>query len=219
MCAGIDKCGGNTGDQDELTRTPTNGPDRLNLLFRDVGITKWSLGLILMVILALAAVVFAIGPEHGPKGPLFEGPGYAGPPSCWFPGPEAFHWGMGGFSGGGHMQLHGGIGPLQHLNLSKEQLEKMKAMLDRSFLETRDLRYDLSLKSLEMRKVLADPRADEATLVAKQIELSSVRHQLMNKIDLTILEQRKILTPRQIEELDRVPMPGGPDHHRMGLAR
>jgi Spy/CpxP family protein refolding chaperone len=93
----------------------------------------------------------------------------------------------------------------KYLNLSPEQREKMKESRSSYKSETRDLRYDLAAKRLEMRKLFTDPKTDEATLLAKQKELNSLRQQLLEKKSQMKIEWRKILTPEQITKLDNIP--------------
>jgi Spy/CpxP family protein refolding chaperone len=71
--------------------------------------------------------------------------------------------------------------------------------------DTRDLRYNLAIKRIEMRKLFTDPQTDDATLIAKQKEISDLRQQLSDKKAVMKLKWRKILTPEQIAKLDRIP--------------
>jgi Spy/CpxP family protein refolding chaperone len=97
----------------------------------------------------------------------------------------------------------------KYLNLSPEQKEKMKESRSLYHIATRDLRYDLAAKRLEMRKLFTDPNTDEATLLAKQKELNTHRQQLLEKKSQMKIEWRKILTPEQIAKLDRMPYKWG----------
>jgi len=171
-------------------------------------------GLIPILALALATTLLAFGPGGGP--PL-AGPGFTGPPGPAFGGPGAFGLGPKGpgrLEGGPGPAFPGGIGPAR-LNLSKEQLSKMRAMADRFFQETRDLRYEVLQKELEMRKLFTDPKVDDVTLLAKQKELSTLHLKLMDRRAQLMIESRKVLTPEQIQELDRMPM----GHDGMGPGR
>jgi Spy/CpxP family protein refolding chaperone len=58
-----------------------------------------------------------------------------------------------------------------------------------------------------MQKLFSDPRADEAKLLAKQKELSAFRQRLMDTMDQKLIEGRKLLTPDQIQKLDRMAPP------------
>ena len=180
--------------------------------------TKW--GLMFILTLVLVATVLAFGPRFGSGGPLvagsdpcvFFGPGSGGPP-MFGEGPE----GPGTLRGGPGVAFPGGIGPIQFLDLSKEQLDKMRAVADRSFQETRDLRYELLQKGLEMYKLFTDPKIDETTLLTKQKEMSSLHQKLTDSMARTVIEERRILTSEQIQKLDRIPMGhGGMDFEMMG---
>ena len=93
----------------------------------------------------------------------------------------------------------------KYLNLSDEQLTKMKELRNSFRSDTRDLKYNLSIKRIEMRKLFTDPKTNDATLLAKQKEISKLRQQLSDKRDGMKVEWRKILTPEQISKLDRIP--------------
>ena len=100
---------------------------------------------------------------------------------------------------------HKEFGFKKYLGLSDEQLAKMKELRDSFWNDTRDLRYNLAIKRLEMRKLFTDPKTDDATLLAKQKEISKLRQQLSDKRADKKIAWRKILTPEQIAKLDRMP--------------
>ena len=102
----------------------------------------------------------------------------------------------------------------KYLNLSDKQLAKMKELRNSFRNDTRDLRYDLAIKRIEMRKLFTDPLTDDATLVAKQKEISNLRQQLSDKKAEMKIKWRKILTPEQIAKLDKMPQ----KHHAKGWA-
>jgi Spy/CpxP family protein refolding chaperone len=93
----------------------------------------------------------------------------------------------------------------KHLGLSDQQLAKMKELRNRFHTDTRDLRYNLEIKRIEMRKLFTDPKTDDETLLAKQKVISELRHQLSDKKAQMKIEWRKILTPEQIAKLDKMP--------------
>ncbi len=168
---------------------------------------KWYVGIMALAFVALATVVFAQAPGSGPAtgGPAsaggpggFRGPGsMMGGPS----GPEGFQPGYG-------PRFHGRFGEA-FLGLSKEQIAKMQELRDRFYNETRDLRYDMAQKRLEMRKLFMDAKTDDATLLAKQKEMSALRQKLQDKMAQMMIEGRKILTPEQLQKLDRMGMGTG----------
>jgi len=108
-----------------------------------------------------------------------------------------------------------------HLNLTDQQLAKMKELRNRFHADTRDLRYDLKIKRVEMSKLFTDPKTDDETLLAKQKEISGLRQQLSEKKALMKIEWRKILTPEQIAKLDKMPHKQHERwaHHRHHIAK
>jgi Spy/CpxP family protein refolding chaperone len=160
-------------------------------------------GMLVVLFVALAASVFAFGPPFAEGRPPFAGSseGFRGPTS--FSGP--FGPGAVGRPGFGPGARAGFNGP-NYLNLSKEQIDKMQELRGRLYAETRDLRYELSQKQLEMRKLFTDPKIEDATVLAKQKELISLRQKLMDKMAQMPLEMRKVLTPEQLQKIDQMPV-------------
>jgi Spy/CpxP family protein refolding chaperone len=99
------------------------------------------------------------------------------------------------------------------LNLSKEQKEKIHEIEARFHADTRDLRYDLEQRRLEMRKLFTDPKTGETALLAKEREIGVLLQKMFEKRAQKKIESRRILTPEQIRQLDRMPM--GPEHGPM----
>ena len=121
--------------------------------------------------------------------------------------------------GGAHPQMQSPWGgPARHgfgafLNLTQEQRDRMKEIRSRFRADTHDLKYDIRLKHLEMRKLFTDPKTDDQTLLAKQKELSMLVQKLMDKKAQMKIEWRHVLTPEQIQKLDRMPKGHGMRHH------
>jgi Spy/CpxP family protein refolding chaperone len=90
------------------------------------------------------------------------------------------------------------------LNLTQEQMEKMKEMKHHFWADTHDLRYNIKMKKVEVQKLFTDPSADSAVLLAKEKELNGLKLQLMDKKAEMKVEWRKILNPEQIRMLDRI---------------
>ncbi len=157
---------------------------------------RWSLPVLASLLVFVATFVVAASPEADPAGP---------------PAPST---GQGQFGPGDvHRTPGSGFGAwrgiVSYLGLSQEQIAKMRELRSRFRNETHDLRYDLAMKRLEMRKLFTDPKVDDATLLAKQKEVSSLRQRLMDKRAQMMIEGRKILTAEQIQKLDRMPMGRG----------
>lgn len=149
-------------------------------------------GMLVVLFVAFAVSVFAFGPPFAEGRPPFAGvsAGFRGPTN--FPGP---------FGPGASAGFDGA----NYLNLSKEQIDKMQELRGRYYTETRDLRYELSQKQLEMRKFFTDPKAEDAAILAKQKELSSLRQKMIDKAAQIPVEMRKVLTPEQLQRLDQLP--------------
>ena len=140
-----------------------------------------------LLIIGWGAIVCAAPPEQGAPPP---GPGWAhqGPPD----GPGGpHHW----------APMHHKMGT--HLGLSKEQKEKMREIRKSFLADTHDLRYDIRLKHIEMRKLYTDPKATNESVLAKQREINALIMKLMDRKALMRVELRKLLTPEQIGKLDR----------------
>jgi Spy/CpxP family protein refolding chaperone len=108
-------------------------------------------------------------------------------------------------------RMNGGFMPSIHrelvrnLNLSKEQLNKIRELENVYYKETRDMRYDLALKHIEMCKLFTDSKTDENALYTKQKEISALNKKLIDKTWQKFIEERKILTPEQLAKLDQMP--------------
>jgi Spy/CpxP family protein refolding chaperone len=102
------------------------------------------------------------------------------------------------------------------LNLSKEQKEKMQQIRNSFFADTHDLRYNIREKRVEMRKLFTDPKAADATLLAKQKELQTMVVKLMDRKAQMKIEWRRVLTPEQLAKLDQPHRFGFHGHRRHG---
>jgi Spy/CpxP family protein refolding chaperone len=96
----------------------------------------------------------------------------------------------------------GAGGLMSYLNLTSDQVTKLKDLKSKYYMETRDLRYELAIKRLEMMKIFSDPNAKEDALSAKQKELSALRQKKWDKAAQMMIQARSILTPEQISKLD-----------------
>ena len=140
---------------------------------------KWHVMLLAMFLVGLATASFAAPPNPGPQGPQRG-------PESW--SHEGFHHRFGAW-----------------LNLSKEQMDKIRELRNRYYMETHDLRYDIRMKHLELEKFFTDPKVDDATLLAKEKELGALKLKLMDRKAQMKIEWRKILTPEQIQKLGEFP--------------
>jgi Spy/CpxP family protein refolding chaperone len=137
---------------------------------------KIMVAVMMVAILATAGLAMAQGCEKGHG----MGMGY-GPCS-------------GGARSGGHALWSA-------LNLTPEQVQKVRALRESFFKETIPLRNDLMSKKLELRSLWLQTNPDEEKILAKQKEINDLRAQLQEKGTKNRLEMRKVLTPEQQAQL------------------
>ena len=159
--------------------------------------------LVAVLAVALAVPALAFGPGGFGGGPGSGKCGHGPQGSGWDRGPgfERGHGG-GGLGGLGRMAAY--------LNLSKEQMDKMFQVTTKYQDEVRQTRYDLFQKRLNARKLFTDPKADNATILAKEKEISALQQKIHDRMVQMRLEQRNILTPEQLQKLNEAPMGFGP---------
>ena len=149
-----------------------------------------------LVLIGWAALVCAEPPAPG-QAPAGPAPAVQAPP-----GHGWMHQGPCGPAAPHH------FGPPHHrhahfLNLSKEQKDKMRDIRRAFFADTHDLRYDIRLKRIEMRKLFTDPKTSDEALLAKQREMDMLIMKLMDKRAVMKVEMRKVLTPEQLQKIDQ----------------
>ena len=172
---------------------------------------KWQLGMLSLFIFGLATVVvFAAPPDQAPadqgtapQGMMHQGMGHEGMMHQRMTHEGMMHQGMG----------HEGEARQHGLKLTAEQREKMREIRKAFWADTHDLRYDIQMKRLELKKLFTDPKADDATLLAKEKELNAMRQKLMDRRAEMKIEWRKVLTPEQLGMLDRPEGRFGHHHH------
>jgi Spy/CpxP family protein refolding chaperone len=152
-----------------------------------------AIGLLALVTLATAGFAF------GPGADAVTGPGQAGGGPGWQRGPGA------GF--------HGGYGRwASDLNLTKEQQDQLSTLRKRQWEEVKPLRDEMFQKRKEMRDLYTDPATVDATIIAKQKDLSALQQQMQDRMVQFRLEQRKIFTPEQLSKLKDMPYGHGRGH-------
>ncbi len=113
-------------------------------------------------------------------------------------------YGMG--QGGGYgMGKGGGPGMAGHwgVNLSKDQQDKMWQLREKFNNDTSALRYEMFQKRNELRTLFADPKATDAQILAKENEVNALRQKMHDRMIRFKLEQRKIYTPEQLQQLSQ----------------
>jgi len=154
---------------------------------KEVKMKKWHLAVVVALCIGLATTVYAFGPGH-----RHAAAGWGGPGPC-YGGP--------GFGGG----------LLGSLDLTKEQAGQLWQMREKHRNDTQALRYEMFQKGLELRKLYADPKTDEALLLAKQKEINALQQKLADKRAQLRFDERKVLTPDQIKKLNET-TGGRPGH-------
>ncbi len=149
---------------------------------------KLMTGILLSVLLLVstAALAFAADPAGPPPG---RGPGAMGTAMA-HPG-----WGV-----------HAGLARM--LNLSADQLGRINDLTNRFFAETRDMRYDLAMRRLELARLFTDPKSTDNAIVAKQKEVSALRTRIMDLMAQRVVEGRRVLNAEQLQRLDVLMAPG-----------
>jgi len=115
-------------------------------------------------------------------------------------------WGKGHGMGMGYGPHSGGApsagsGLWGAINLTPEQIEKMKALRKSFFEQALSLRNELMSKKLELKALWVQTNPDEGKILAKQKEINALRVQLQEKATQNRLEMRKILSPEQQAKL------------------
>ena len=84
-------------------------------------------------------------------------------------------WGKRGYGGPGYGREY------SYSNLSPEQKEKLQAQEQKFYEDTAELRKELSQKSLELRGLWKDPKADPEKIRAKQKELFELHRRIQER--------------------------------------
>jgi Spy/CpxP family protein refolding chaperone len=85
------------------------------------------------------------------------------------------------------------------MQLSKDQQDKMWQLKERFNSDTSALRYEMFQKRNELKTLFADPKATDAQILAKENEVNALRQKMHDRMIRFRLEQRKILTPEQLQ--------------------
>ncbi len=140
--------------------------------------------------------------------PRSSGAAAAVGPQQYTPDAEGYDASDGMLSGEGVppiLAVYPGSPLARYLRLSSEQLDGIGALRNRLYRDTRDLRYDLAKKILDMRRLFADPHADNAVLFSVHKEILSLREKLADGAARTAIEARRLLKGEQVEALDHLP--------------
>jgi len=108
-----------------------------------------------------------------------------------------------------------------YLNLTPDQVSKLRDIRNSYLMDTRDLRYDMSIRHIEMMRLFTDPKASESALAEKIKQLSDLRQKMMDRKARMIIQIRSIFTPEQLMKFGILPLRGpmggrGMQHGMMG---
>ena len=107
--------------------------------------------------------------------------------------------------------------PYSKLNLSADQMNKLKALKEKFCKETSSLRNQMHVKRLELKTLWAVPTPQKDKIIAKQKEIMDLFPQLQGKVTDYRLIARSYLTPEQAAQAGIVCPDmgfGGHKHHK-----
>ncbi len=100
------------------------------------------------------------------------------------------------------------------LNLSAEQMAKIKEIREAQWKEMKPLREQMFTKRDEIRKLWLEPSPDEAKIMAAQKEMRALRDLMEDKTTALRLNAARVLTPEQREKVGPSGQVRGPGHRR-----
>ncbi len=105
---------------------------------------------------------------------------------------------------------------LKQLNLSTEQLQKLKAIRDRDITRIRDLSQQLRQANKELRDLLASNDGSDV-IRAKHTQVMRLQQELQNQHFERMLAMREILTPQQRSQFNESMQKNRPNRMKDGL--
>ena len=105
---------------------------------------------------------------------------------------------------------------LKQLNLSTEQLQKLKAIRDRDHDRIREFAQRSRMASKELRDLLAGSESSDV-IRAKHTQVQTLQQELQKQHFERMLSMREILTPQQRSQLNEIMQKNRPDRMRERL--
>ncbi|GBO52569.1 hypothetical protein APA_238 [Pseudanabaena sp. lw0831] len=105
---------------------------------------------------------------------------------------------------------------LKQLNLSTEQLQKLKAIRDRDLARIRELAQQSSQANTELRDLLAGSESSDVVR-AKHNQALNLQQELRKQHFERMLAMREILTPQQRSQLKEIIQKERPNHPRESM--
>ncbi len=94
--------------------------------------------------------------------------------------------------------------PCMNLNLTDDQLSKLRELRTDLFNKTQDIRNELQKKMFELSNLYLSNNPDQAQIDAKKAEIDKLRSQLNDLSEQSSQEFNKILTQEQKEQLSQM---------------
>lgn len=91
------------------------------------------------------------------------------------------------------------------LNLSRQQCEKMRQLTNRFYNDAAITRGKIMEKRLELKRLSRDPKADPHAINQAERELDSLEKSLFIRAQQAEVDQRRLLTPEQINRMKDEP--------------
>jgi Spy/CpxP family protein refolding chaperone len=180
---------------------------------------KRTMGVLLVLGLLAAGISARTARAQEPEGPpadlgwtadLGDDPGDAGPMMApddmggGGMGPGAMGHGMGrGMGHGARFMRGGGFGPMlaKELDLTPQQIEKMKASRDAQQRKAIQARADIQLARLDLRKLMQADKPDSRAIEAQIDKIAGLRAGMEKSRVSAMLDFRASLTPEQQKKL------------------
>ena len=129
---------------------------------------------------------------------------------------SAAGWGMAGGKSSG-LWPGGGLAlksenctfPAEKLNLSDEQVQKLKELQQNAYEASRDLRTKLQDAMFELKQLRLDKNPDSAAIDAKTREVKDLRAQIDQITQQCRQDMQNVLTPEQQSQLENMKGRGG----------
>lgn len=105
---------------------------------------------------------------------------------------------------------------LKQLNLTPDQLQKLKAVRDRDLTQIRELSQKVRQANKELRELLASTEGSDV-IRAKHTQVMALQQELQNQHFERMLAMREILTPQQRSQLNEITQKNRPTNMREGM--
>jgi len=109
-----------------------------------------------------------------------------------------------GWDGGPHkLNSDKMFNPVEKLNLTEQQITKMKEINQKTYEQTRDLRIKLMDSRHELKQLKMQKNPDQAKIDAKVKEINNLRDKLQGIVQQSKEQCRSLLTQEQREQMNQ----------------